>query len=138
MNDSLICRRQFKVLKVLMICVLSWLFAVAFALLVSSCTKQQTAEPAPEIVRAPVPMRRMQMETEDIMSVIESQPANMVKREIKTRIKPEIKTKQKTHCKVKLKRKAAVHGEYPVMPATPCDDFDLTVIRDDWTLHITP
>lgn len=80
----------------------------------------------------------MQMETEDIMSVVEPQPANMVKREIKTRIKPKLKTKQKTHRKVKLKRKAEVHGEHPVTPATLCDDFELTVSRDDWTLHITP
>jgi flagellar basal body-associated protein FliL len=137
MNDSLICRRQFEVLKVLMICVLSWLFAVAFALLVSSCTKQQAPEPESEIVRAPVPMRRMQMETEDIMSVIKPQSANAVNN-AGVQLKTKVKTKQKTNRTVKLKRKAAVHSQYPVAPATCCDDFELTVSRGDWTLHIEP
>ena len=110
-----------------MICVLSWLFAVAFALLVSSCTKESASEPEPEIARAPVLMRRMQMETEDIMSALESQPANMV-------YKPKVKSKRK----VKLKRKAEVHSQHPATPANCCDDFELTVSRGDWTLHIEP
>ena len=138
-SDSLKWRKQFRVCSVVVICILSWLFAVAFALLVSSCTKQPAPEPAPEIVRAPVLMRRMQMETEDIMSALESQPANMVKRRIQARIKPNIKSKLTTDHEVALKHKAkAYNSQHPVTPTTCCDDFDLTVSRGDWTLHIAP
>ncbi|MCD8093278.1 MAG: hypothetical protein LUF01_10770, partial [Bacteroides sp.] len=87
--------------------------------------------------RAPVLMRRMQMETEDIMSVTEPQSANAVNNTM-VQLKTKVKTKQKTHRTVKLKRKSEVHSQYPVVPATCCDDFELTVIRGDWTLHIEP
>ncbi len=138
-SDSLKWRKQFRVCSVAVICILSWLFAVAFALLVSSCTKQPAPEPEPEIVRTPVLMRRMQMETEDIMSVLESQPTNMVKRKIQARIKPNIKSKLTTDHEVALKHKAkAYNNQQPVTPTTCCDDFDLTVNCGDWTLHIAP
>ena len=138
-SDSLRWRKQFRVCEIAVICILSWLFVVVFALLVSSCTKQPAPEPEPEFVRAPVLMRRMQMETEDIMSALELQSANMVKRRIKTRIKPNIKSKLVTDHEVALKHKAkAYNNQHPVTPTTCCGDFELTVSRGDWTLHIAP
>lgn len=131
-SDSSKSRKQVRACEVVTICILSWLFAVVFAVLVSSCTKKQAAEPKPAATLPAASMRCMQMEAEDFMPVGGLQPAN-AEHKAETMTKTKIKKKDKA----KAKHKPQAPGQSAPFQ-TVCDDFELTVSRGEWTLHITP